>query len=121
VLAIHFICRRDDGVSLRNLQFDKMTKRYLSGKWDVTIEDSQSLVGGWIYLRATKTAPSEFGGIIRGFEPITDTSYTHPERIIFHVDSRLEGKGQRWRGHFHSMAHTSDVVETTYPREKKGN
>jgi hypothetical protein len=118
VSAIHLICRRDDGVSLKNLKFDRATKLYRSGKWDVSIEDAQSLVGGWIYLHATKNAPSEFGVVIQDFAKITDTSYAHPERIIFHVDSRLEGKGQRWRGQCHSMAHTSGVVDATYPHER---
>jgi hypothetical protein len=117
VPAIHFICRRDDEGGLKNLKFDKATKRYLSDKWDVAIEDAQSLVGGWIYLHPTKNAPSEFGGIIRSFEAITDTSYAHSERIVFLVDSRLEGKGKRWRGQSHSMAHTSGLVDVTYPHE----
>ncbi len=115
--AIHFICRRDDGVSLKNLKFDKTSKQYRSGKWDVAIEDAQSLVGGWIYLHPTKTAPSDFGGVIQGFEPITDASYAHPERIIFLVDSRHEGKHQRWRGRRHSMAHSSGVIDARYPHE----
>jgi hypothetical protein len=79
--AIHFICGRDDGVSLNNLVVDKASGTFRSGQWDISEEDARSLVGGWVYLHAAKASPSEFGGIVLGFEPVVDASLAHSAAI----------------------------------------
>jgi hypothetical protein len=115
--AIHFICKRDNGHSLNNLHFDKSTGLYRSGNWNVSDETAQSLVGGWLYLHATKTARSEFGGRIIGFEPIHDPDVARSDRIIFLVRKEAEGSDQEWRGQSHMMAHSSGVIDADFTHE----
>jgi hypothetical protein len=121
MLAIHFICKRTEGTRLRNLTFNKVTTIWRSGLWDLSPEEAQSLVGGWIYLHPTKTARSEFGGIIEGFESVTDRSYSHAKRIVFLVNNRPDERGHRWRGRSHGMAHNGGAVEAIYAHERGEN
>lgn len=117
--AVHFICGRDDGVSLNNFSFDDASGITRSGNWDVRKEDASALMGGWMYLHPAKASPSEFGGIIVGFEPVVDSTLKRSNRIIFLVRSQGAGKGQKWRGKAHGMAHSSGLVDADLPHEKE--
>lgn len=116
--AIHFICKREDGVNLKGLKFDKERKTFRSGDWDISVEDAQSLVGGWLYLHPDKASPSEFGGTVLGFETVVNTTKARSERIILVVQKQQQAIRQRWRGKDHSMAHSSGVVDADLPHEK---
>ncbi len=115
--AIHFICGRDDGVSLNHLHFDKQSKSFRSGQWNISEDDAKALVGGWVYLHPTKASKSEFGGRVVGFEPVIDDTLAHSARIVLIVQKRHEGAGQMWRGKDHTMAHKGDLVEANLPHE----
>ena len=115
--AAHFKCGRDDGVSLNNLAYDRVRKLFRSGRWDISAQEAQDLVGGWVYLHPRKTAASEFGGVVVGFEPVEVAEAGHPHRIVLHVEKRSEGTGQRWRGQSHALAHKSGLVEAGLPHE----
>jgi hypothetical protein len=117
--AIHLICRRDiDGVSLNHLSFDNEAQLHRSGRWDLPQADAQALVGGWLYLHPSKSVPSEYGGIIVGYECLTDPTLGHPHRIIFLVRRRRDGNGQKWRGNSYSMAYSSGLVPASYTHEQ---
>lgn len=118
MLAIHFICRRDDEGNLMHMDYDKASRTSRSGKWDISVEDAQSLVGGWVYFHPLKASRSEFGGTILGFEPVVDASLPHSERVVLIVRGQPDGKGQRWRGKAHGMAHSSGLVEADLPHEQ---
>ena len=115
--AIHFICKRDDGVSLNNLTFEKATQTYRSGYWDISVDEAIAVVGGWIYLHPAKSSLSEFGGIVQGYEPVVDASLAHANRIVLLVKASLSARGQPWRGQAHGMAHSSGLVEASFPHE----
>ena len=119
VLAIHLICRRDDGVSLNNLRPTEQRGTFLSGRWDLTDEESRVLVGGWMYLHSTKATSSEFGGIIEAYERVTVDEAGRPQRTVFRVRKHGAGRGQRWRGKRHGMAHQGDPVPADLPHESK--
>ena len=119
MLAIHLICRRDDGVSLNNLRAVEPRGTFLSGRWDLTEKESRALVGGWIYLHATKADRSEFGGLIEGYERVTVEEAGHTQRTVFRVRRHKAGNGQRWRGKLHSMAHSGDPVPADLAHEQE--
>ncbi len=98
MLAIHFICGRDERGRPRNFILDSETATFRSGNWNISEKNAGLLVGGWIYLHSTKSSLSELGGIIYGFEPITDHSLKRSNRIVFLAREQSAGKGQRWRG-----------------------
>jgi hypothetical protein len=115
--AIHFICRRNDGISLNNLSYDKESKLFRSGYWDISKAEAETLVGGWVYLHPTKSAGSEFGGVVTGFERVVVPELLRPERVVLLVEKRPEGFGQRWRGKDYGMAHTGQCVAADLPHE----
>ena len=117
MLAIHFKCGRDDGVRLNNLAFDKITKRFRSGKWSIAEEEARSLVGGWMYLQASKADLSEFGGVIHGFQVLNDRKVVRSKHTAFIVEKRAEGEGQLWRGASYGNAYSGGVVAAELPHE----
>jgi hypothetical protein len=119
VRAIHLICRRDEAGSLNHLHYDKDTKAYRSGHWDLPEADAAALVGGWLYLHPTKAKPSEWGGIIDGYDLVTVPSVGHSTRVVFSVRRvRPYGDNQKWRGKSHGMAHSGGVVPADYAHEQ---
>ena len=118
MFAIHFICKRDDGVTLNGVKRDGATGNHRSGQWDISDDDARSLVGGWLYLHPTKADRSEFGGVIVGYEPVVDKQLAHAERIVLLIEKRREGSGQRWRGKSHGMAYSSGLVSADLEHEK---
>jgi hypothetical protein len=64
--SIHFICERE-GTGLKGLTLvDRATRLYRSCCWDLTSQEAESLIGGWLYLHPTKRQPSDFGGRLSG-------------------------------------------------------
>lgn len=70
-----------------------------------------------MYLHPSKAARSEFGGVVVGFEPVVDESLIPPQRAILIVQSRMEGKGQRWRGLNHERAKQGGLLDGDAPHE----
>lgn len=102
---LHLINKRD-GVSLLNLEFDRETKQHRTGNWKFTMDEAQSLIGGKIFLHATKSQKSIIGGTVLSVEPSPEES-----RVIFTFTSELEGKSKEWAGKDHGMAWTSGIFE----------
>ncbi|MEE3501652.1 hypothetical protein [Acidiphilium acidophilum] len=117
MLAVHLLCGRDNQGNLRNLTFDDAAAEFRSGNWDISEKNAELLVGGWIYLHPTKSSPSELGGVILGFEPITDESLKRSNRIVFIVREQPEARGRQWRGKAHGPAHSSGLVGADFPHE----
>lgn len=116
---IHFICRKNPKgagltgvVSIPHPQFNSS---YISGKWDVSEQDAQSLLGGLIFLHDAKTKTSNFGGLIYDWfkDPVPDKA--HPARISFKFLAVAEGRYAEWEGRNFMMAWQSEVVSANNP------
>jgi hypothetical protein len=119
--AIHLICRRGPDGKFHGLTLlDAKRHIYESGWWIFPSEDdARSLVGGWVYLHpVSKNAPSEFGGIVLGVKPAKLEDRATQDRYVLTIESRLEGKKQRWRGADHGMAWTGGIVAASLPHEE---
>lgn len=114
--AIHFTCDRDVNGGLSNLTYDKESGTYRSGFWNITVDQAESLVGGWVYLHQTKATTSQFGGKILSFEQVTVDGPAPAERIVFVLTPSHDGRGQKWRGK--QRAWTGGVVEASLPHEQ---
>jgi hypothetical protein len=118
--AIHLICRHGQhGEWPESVTHDPATKTFSSGFWDIPAEDAEALVGGWLYLHPSKAEPSYFGGPISGFEQVLRDDAKRQKRIAFKFHPNASGRGQRWRGHDHSRAWTSGLVQAGLPHEVK--
>ncbi len=116
--VIHFICKRE-GARLKGVTFDKETNLFRSGQWDISKQQADELIGGWVYLHPNKASRSEFGGIVHSVESVTDETLSHAQRIVFVLEQRPEGRDQKWRGKEHTMAHSSGLLDGTLPHEKE--
>ena len=116
---IHFICRKSlNGTGLIGVQptpHPKFNFSYISGKWDVSEKDAQSLLGGLIFLHDAKTKTSNFGGLIYDWfkDPVLDKA--HPDRISFKFLAVAEGRYAEWEGRNFMMAWQSEVVSANDP------
>ncbi|WP_051328625.1 hypothetical protein [Geminicoccus roseus] len=117
--AIHLKCERAPQGGLINLSFDKASGTYRSGFWNLSVEDAQRLVGGWIYLHQAKTVASQFGGMVLEFEQVQREELARKDRIVLVVAASLAGRGQAWRGKRHEMAWTGGLVEASLPHEQE--
>lgn len=117
--AIHFKCEQDDTGQPIGVKYDRVTRTFRSGDWDISVEQAAALQGGWLYLHTTKTTPSYFGGRVSGFAPITVVDKARPNRIVLIFAPRPEGKGQPWRGRDFAMAWTSGLVDADLPHEQE--
>ena len=105
MFEVHLICKRS-GVGLLGLSFNKNTKKFSSGRWQLRHEDALKLVGGKIYLHPTKSSGSTVGGTVEAvIGPDSDG------RFVFVFASELECKDAPWRGMGHGMAWTGGVIE----------
>jgi hypothetical protein len=118
VHAIHLVCRKTGG-AFNGLAWNDASGVFCSGSWDVPEAQAQALVCGWLYLHPEKRLPSEFGGIITGFETVHVPGTARPDRIIFWVDRREGGVGQAWRGVCHKRAFCSGLVTAQYAHERE--
>lgn len=89
--------------------------------WLLSDEEQGALLGGWVYLHDTKSAPSSFAGLIIGFEAAERQGSVRPEgvAIIFRADPRARGQG--WRGASHGMAWSSGLIDGNLPHEQGGS
>jgi len=77
--AIHLICRPGIGGGWpENVTHDRYTKLFSSGYWDLAAQDAEALIGGWLYLHATKAEPSYYGGQVQADEFVTRTDVATP-------------------------------------------
>lgn len=116
---IHFICKKNpNGFGLKEVKptpHPQFKFSYISGKWDVSEKDAQSLLGGLIFLHNTKTKTSSFGGLIYDWfkAPVPDKA--HPDRISFKFLAISEGRYAEWEGLNFMMAWQSKVVSVNNP------
>jgi hypothetical protein len=115
VKSIHFICEHQ-GIGWRNLHRDS-DGTYRSGYWDISREDAENLVGGWLYLHERKSEASAFGGKILEFEVVQREELAHAKRVVLRLEVHGDAKDQKWRGNTHNMAWTGGVVEAVLPHE----
>lgn len=76
--AIHLIERLGNMVCV-----DKEKHEWESGKWAVSFETAQRLVGGHLYLHQGQDKPSYFGGKILSFYMLSESEGELSGRIVF--------------------------------------
>ena len=120
--AIHFICRKE-GFTFRNMSignkidprhsFEIVTGEAVSGYWDVSESDASELLGGLLFLHATKADKASFIGKIIDYQPVVIEDKGHSDRIAFKVKV-IPSKGYDipWssEGAKHALAHSSGLV-----------
>jgi hypothetical protein len=117
-LAIHLICRLGpNGMWPDNVTNDPTTRVFTSGYWDLSVEDAERLVGGWLYLHTAKAKPSYFGGSVSGFERVVRDDVARANRIALKFHPSAFGRGQNWRGHDHSRTWTSGLIRAGLSHE----
>ena len=85
--TIHLIER------LGNMErIDKEKNEWESGKWAVSEETAQKLVGGYLYLHHGQDKPSHFGGKILSFRVLPETEGALAGRIVFRFLPSIEFK-----------------------------
>ena len=116
MLAIHLICRRDSHGLMRNLMPIAPQKgHYRSGYWDLSREDAEALVGGWLYLHGKRSEPSAFGGRVLSWRTV---KHEASERIEFYIAFAPPVRGQRWRGLTDAMAWSGGLVPADLDHER---
>ena len=121
--AIHFICRKE-GISFRNMSIgNKVDPRHsfaitpgeaVSGYWDVSETDAKELVGGLLFLHATKAENATFIGKVVDYQVVVIEEKGHANRIAFKVkviNSKACNIPWSSEGATHALAHSSGIVE----------
>ncbi len=97
VNALHVRCQRGDDGKLKGLSFEAETGFYHSGWWDLSDDDAQALLGGWLYLHPPTSIKSELGGRIRDFSRAQIGSL--PKGLLtFVFDFSPAARNADWRG-----------------------
>lgn len=94
--AAHVICRRK-GRLLENLTpIAPVRGIYRSGFWSFSVAQAETLgAGGWLYLHAQASEPSDFGGQVLRWRKVL---HRGAERIEFEILFKPSARGQPWRG-----------------------
>lgn len=98
----HLICRNHDGIKLVSMP------NYTSSAWYIPEDEAKALIGGMIYFHEAKDQPSYFGGRITGYS-LCHVEDDQRARIVIELTAVPEGRGQKWSGKKHDMAHYSGV------------
>jgi hypothetical protein len=101
--SLHLICH--GGLHLRTVKFPV----FETGFWDLSESDAASLEGGMLFLHETKSRQSYFGGRVQAHR-VAGPGEEMPGRIVFTVESTIEGKGAPWAGASHAMAWSGGLV-----------
>lgn len=117
VNSVHFKCVKLKNGQAMYVSHVEGTTNFLSGYWDISEAEAQALIGGWLYLHETKSAPSYRGGKICGFKHEVRTDVARQHRIGLLFRPRMEAVGAMWRGAAHDMAWSSGLVEANFPHE----
>ena len=95
VRALHVRCQRGSDGKMNGLSF--YSDVYHSGWWDLSDEDAQALMGGWLYLHPTTSITSELGGRVRNFSRSKIGSL--PKSLLtFVFDYSPAARNVTWRG-----------------------
>lgn len=116
--AIHLKCEREAGGGLSKLTFDKPSGTYRSGSWNISPEEAESLVGGWVYLHEAKDVVSQFGGKVVTVEAAGRDAATGKDRVMLIVAPSRDGRGQKWRGQRNETAWSGGVIEASLHHEQ---
>jgi len=116
---IHLMCRRNpDGkgfIGLHATHHPQFSNAYVTGKWNVSAEAAQSLLGGLVFLHETKAKPSYLGGLIYDWEITQDAEKANENRVSFKFLAAADARYVRWGGKNHMMAWQSEVVPADEP------
>lgn len=116
--SLHLICRRENAGLIGVKRIDPDENMWRSESWEISPDDANKIVGGWVYMHPAKNQPSEFGGVVVRVEHsgILD-SHGRPEiAIIFQFQK--EARSQKWRGETHTRAWCSGPVPKTLAHEQ---
>ena len=111
--VLHLINKqKTDGPGLRHLKRSKTEPDvWCSGYWDMPLDQAETLIGGMLFLHETKAKPSRFGGRVLSVKPEDRPEFQNRNRVIFKVQALPEGRGVKWRGARHAMAHSGGIIK----------
>ena len=116
---IHLMCRRNPNgmgfIGLHTTHHPQFSDAYVTGKWNLTPETAQSLLGGLVLLHETKAKASYLGGFIYDWEIIQDTAKANGNRVLFKFLAAADARYVRWGGKNHMMAWQSEVIPADEP------
>lgn len=116
--AIHLGCEREGGGGSSKLTFDKMSGTYRSGSWNISPEEAESLVGGWVYLHEAKDIVSQFDGTVVAFEVAGHDKAAGRDSVMLVVAPSRDGRGQKWRGKRNEPVWSGGVIEASLIHEQ---
>ena len=105
---LHVICHQD-GKSWNGLTKTEAKDTYESSAWVVSEEQAEALIGGRILLHRARAQESGFGGTILSFRTVI---MEDRERRVFKFLATTDGRGQKWKGANHAMAHLAIADQT---------
>ncbi len=115
--AIHLKCARE-GYGYANMtKSDEAKHAYRVGGWEMALEDAEALVGGWLYLHATKKRLSDFGGKVLRVEADALDGEDAGEGVAFVFEADMAAKGQEWREAQKGVTWTGGVVDAELDHE----
>ena len=111
--VLHVLNRQSEtGPGLRNLtKSDTEKDVFFSGYWDIAIAEAETLIGGMLYLHESKSKTSRFGGRVLAVEQVQKDEFARAIRVKFKLRAMIEGRGVKWRGANHAMAHHGTILE----------
>ena len=115
--SIHLICGHDDHGRPNNVTFDGKERAFWSGRWALSTEEAERLVGGWLYLHTTKATSSYYGGTILDWKTVSVAALARSDRILLKFQPAQAARERSWRGKDHGRAWTSGLVEMDMPHE----
>ena len=112
--AIHMVCHKNGSAPEGLKEVDGDAGVFQSSWWKMSVEDANSLVGGWLYLHDSSTKPSYFHGKIRELGP------THEDGAVSFVFKKVDEPLKfKWRGKLAGRARSQHfrIVEADYAHE----
>lgn len=108
---LHLICRRE-GLSYRGVEkVEGVKNMYISGSWDIALDEAKNLIGGQLFLHASKTERSTFGGTVVDVFPVEIEDKARKNRVQFQFLASKDCKNVSWGGANHSMAWSSGIYD----------
>lgn len=115
--AIHLKCLHDERGQPANMTFDTASRTFWSGNWDLSDDEAEALVGGWIYLHTAKSERSYYGGPITGFSRIKVGGTSRNDRVRLKFQPMAVARNKVWRGLQAGRAWTGGLVDADKPHE----
>jgi len=108
--SAHFINKRKNGQLIGLQTINAKDHLYSSEAWSISEADAEALKDGWIYLHASKSEGSTFGGRVTAIELVEPKD---EGRYRIHFQAKTEARDKPWAGQVHAMAWWSGVIDNS--------